>query len=65
MPILRVEDGPRALEIKVIDGAAVDDGVGEGIVVDARRGMAHAELCFVDVLRGCGIDGPVEAKNTA
>ena len=43
----------------------VDDGVGQGVVVEARRGMAHAELRFVNVLRGCGIDGPVEAEDVA
>ncbi len=40
-------------------------GVGQGIVVDARRGMLHGELGFMDVLRRCRIDGPVEAEDRA
>ena len=34
-------------------------------MVEARRGMAHADLRFVNVLRRCGIDGPVEAEDIA
>ncbi len=63
--ILHVDAGPGAHGIKVIDRAAVDDGVGDGVVVEARRGMAHAELRFMNVLRGCGINSPVEAEDVA
>ncbi len=65
MLILGVDEGPCAFGIEVVARAAVDNGVGDGVVVEARRGAAHAELRFVNVLRGCGIDGPVEAKNIA
>ncbi len=50
--ILGVDERPGVLGIKVVDGALVDDGVGEGVVVEARRGMAHADLRFVNVAQG-------------
>ena len=43
----------------------VDEGVGERVVVEARRRMAHAELRFVNLLGRCRIDGPVEAEDVA
>ena len=62
--VLRVDEGPGVAQIKVIVGAPVDDGIGEGVVVETRRWMAHAELRFVNILRQCGIDGPVEAEDS-
>ena len=62
--VLRLDEGPGVAQVKVIVGAPVDDGVGEGVVVKTRRWMAHAELRFVNVLRQCGINGPVEAEDS-
>ena len=47
----------------MIDGGAFDDGIGEGIVIEARRTTPHAGLGFVNLLGGCGIDAPVESEN--
>ncbi len=65
MLILGVDERPGALGIKVLDGALVDDGVGDGVVGEARRGIAHSELRLVNLLGRCRIDGPVEAENIA
>ena len=42
--VLGVEERPGVLGIKVVDGLLVDDGVGEGIVVEARRSGFEAGL---------------------
>src|ERR1039458_10218096 len=62
--VLGVDKGPGVAQIKVIVGAPVDDGVGEGVVVKTRRWMAHAELRLMDVPGQRGIDGPIEAKDS-
>ena len=62
--VLRLDESPGVAQVKAIVGAPVDDGIGEGVVVKTRRWTAHAELRFVNILRRCGIDGPVEAEDS-
>src|SRR3974390_1349411 len=49
------------LAVEAIDGTAVDDGIGERVVID--RGGPGVEVAdLVQGLRGRRIDGPVESK---
>ena len=63
MLIPRIDDRPGAFCEYAINRSPVDDGIGQGIVVEARRRMAHAELRFMDGFWVCGIDAPVEAEH--
>jgi hypothetical protein len=59
--VRHIEQCPGALQIKVIDGAVLDDRVGQGIVVYAGWAALHADLGIVNLLWRCGVDSPVEA----
>ena len=43
------EEGPPAVCVEVVDGIVLDDGVGDGVVVDERGAGIHAGLDVVDL----------------
>ncbi len=49
--VLRLQHNPSALQIEVVDGVAIDERIGEGVVVEERRARVHAGLRLVDLLR--------------
>ena len=47
----------------MVDGMAVDEGIGQGVVVKKRGSMEQPDLGGANPLRRNGVDSPVEAEN--
>jgi len=57
--------GPGVFGIEVINGAAFDDRIGEGVVVEPRGVKDEAGLGLANLLGRSGIDAPIETENAS
>ena len=61
--VLCFKGGPGVSGIEVINGAAIDDRIGQSIVVDPRGAEQHGGLGLANSLGRCRINAPVESEN--